>query len=59
MRVSQDEPLVERYVRLPDGTWAQSDFVGLDATLSLVAVPASVPLAEVYLGVEFPEPKRN
>ena len=56
--VSQDEPLVERYARLPDGTWALSDFVGLDATLSLVAVPASVPLAEVYLGVEFPEPKR-
>lgn len=57
--VSQDEPLIERYVRLPDGTWAQSDFVGLEATLSLVAVPASVPLAEVYSGVEFPDPRRT
>ncbi len=56
--VSQDEPLIERYVRSPDGSWAQSDFVGLEATLSLAAVPANVPLAEVYLGVEFPEPKR-
>lgn len=54
--VSQDEPLVERYARLADGTWAQSDFVGLEATLSLVAVPASVPLADIYLGVEFPAP---
>ncbi len=52
--VAQDEPLVERFVRQPDGVWGQADFVGLDATLVLATVPASVPLADVYRGVEFP-----
>ena len=56
--VSQNEPLVERFTRLPDGTWTQTEFVGLEATMALATVPVSVPLAEVYLDVEFPEPKR-
>lgn len=54
--VSQDEPLVERFVRVASGRWEQEEFVGLDATLALATVPAEVPLAEVYRGVEFPEP---
>lgn len=54
--VSQTEPLVERFVRAASGRWEQEDFVGLDATLSLVAVPVEVPMAEVYRGVEFPAP---
>lgn len=52
--VAQDEPLAERFVRSPDGGWSQEDFVGLDAALVLATVPASVPLADVYRGVEFP-----
>ncbi len=52
--VSQNEPLIERFMRLPDGTWAQTEFVGLDAVMALNTVPASVPLADIYLGVEFP-----
>ena len=52
--VAQDEPLVERFTRPADGTWAQTDFVGLDATIALITVPASVPLAHVYFGVVFP-----
>ena len=52
--VSQDEPLVERYTRSSDGTWAQSDFVGLDATMVLATVDIQIPMAEVYRGVEFP-----
>lgn len=54
--VYQDEPLVERFVRAANGRWEQEEFVGLDATLALATVPAEVPLAEVYRGVEFPEP---
>jgi Uma2 family endonuclease len=54
--VAQDEPLVERFVRQPDGTWGHTDFVGLDATLSLATVPASVPLAEVYRDVPVTRP---
>lgn len=52
--VSQDEPLAERFTRQPDGTWARAEFVGLDAALALASVPAEVPTAEVYRGVEFP-----
>jgi len=34
-----------------------TDFAGMDATLELTSVPATVALAEIYRGVEFPEPK--
>jgi len=57
--VSQDEPLIERFARRPDGTWSQSEFVGLDAAMALDSVPASVPLADIYLGVEFPVRPRS
>jgi Uma2 family endonuclease len=52
--VAQDEPLVERYVRLPDGQWGRAEFAGLDATLALATVAASVPMADVYRRVAFP-----
>ncbi len=52
--VSQDEPLIERYTRQSDGTWAQTDFVGLDVQMKLATVEVSVPMADVYRGVEFP-----
>jgi len=54
--VAQDEPLVERFTRLSDGSWAQSEFFGLDATMTLTTVAVSVPLSEIYRGVEFPTP---
>lgn len=53
---ADNEPVIERFVRTAGGRWEQEDFVGLDATLSLEAVPAEVPMAEVYRGVEFPAP---
>ena len=52
--VSQDEPLIERFVRQTDGEWAQADFVGLDTSMTLATVPLRVPLTEVYRGVVFP-----
>lgn len=52
--VAQDEPWCERYVRQPDGAWAQVPFVGLDAALELKSVPVAVPLRDVYAGVTFP-----
>jgi len=57
--VSQDEPLVERYTRSPDGTWAQTDFVGLDVDMVLATVQVSVPMADVYRGVEFPSQQQT
>jgi len=53
--VSQDEPLVERFTRQADETWGQTDFVGIEADLVLATVPVSVPMADVFRGVEFPE----
>jgi len=53
--VSQGEPLIESYVRRDDGTWTLKDFVGLDATLELQTVAASVSMAAIYADVEFPQ----
>lgn len=55
--VAQDEPLVERFVRGPAGTWVLHTAVGLDSQLVLDAVPVRVPLADIYAGVTFPEPR--
>jgi Uma2 family endonuclease len=54
--VSQDVVLVERYVRQPDGTWALADFADPGGEFALATAPARVPLADVYRGVEFPNP---
>ena len=51
--VSQDRPLVERFVRQADGSWLLTEFAGLETRLSLASVPAEVPLAEIYRGVDF------
>jgi Uma2 family endonuclease len=49
--VAQDAAWCERYVRQPDGAWAQVQFVGLDAVLEFKSVPVAVPLADIYAGV--------
>jgi len=53
--VAQDRPLVERYVRQADGSWVLTIFEGLLATFAFASIPARIPLAEIYNGVEFPE----
>ena len=53
--VAQDEPLVERYVRQPDGSWNRTVFEGLGIDLELATVPVRVPMAAVYADVTFPE----
>jgi Uma2 family endonuclease len=53
--VAQDRPLVERYVRQADGSWVLTIFEGLSATFAFASIPARIPLAEIYNGVEFPE----
>lgn len=55
--VAQDQPLVERYVRQPDGSWLFREFRGLSQSLEFTSVPARVPLAEIYRGVTFPGPE--
>ena len=54
--VAQDEALIDRYVRQADGAWALVSFVGPEATLAFHCVPVTIPLTDVYAGVDFPEP---
>lgn len=53
--ISQDQPLVESFVRQPDETWLLTAFDDLAQSFAFGAIPASVPLAEIYRGVKFPE----
>lgn len=54
--ITQDEAVVERYMRGSEGTWILTTVTGLDGALTLASVPVTVPLAEIYEGVAFPEP---
>ncbi len=52
--VEQDEPVIDRFVRQPDGGWLETTVEGLDAEFAFATVAARVPLADVYAGVTFP-----
>ena len=56
--VSQDKPLIERYVRQPDNDWLLTEFSGLDRVFEFASVPAKVPLSEIYRDVTFNEESR-
>jgi Uma2 family endonuclease len=51
--VSQDRPLLERYVRQNDD-WLLTEFVGLSKVFEYGTIPVRIPLKEIYDGVEFP-----
>ncbi len=53
--IAQDEPLVERHVRQPNGDWLMTEFRGLERTLALASVPVKISLADIYRGVKFSE----
>lgn len=52
--VAQDEPAIDRFVRQPNGDWAQSSVEGLESEFAFAAVPVKIPLADIYAGVSFP-----
>jgi Uma2 family endonuclease len=52
--VAQDEPVIERFVRQPDESWAKTFVEGLDREFAFATVSVRVPLADVYAGVTFP-----
>lgn len=54
MLVSQDTARVELYFRQEGGTWLLTPVAGLEAAAQLKSVGVSLPLAEIYAGVEFP-----
>ncbi len=53
--VAQDRPLMERYVRQPDGDWKLTAFSGMEQTFAFASIPVKIPLAEIYRDVKFPE----
>ena len=53
LMVAQDRCHVERYRRSDDGTWPMTERTGLDATLDLPSIGATLSLADVYEKVEF------
>jgi Uma2 family endonuclease len=52
--VAQDEPLCERCVRQPDGTWNVKYYKGLEEILVFTSINARISLADIYNGVAFP-----
>ncbi|HPM83342.1 MAG TPA: Uma2 family endonuclease [Candidatus Anammoximicrobium sp.] len=46
--IAQDRPLVERYVRQPDGGWTLREVTQLDQTVELDGIPIQLPMAEIY-----------
>lgn len=62
--VSQDRPQIEHYRRNEDGDWLLRDTFGLDAGVKIASIECTLPLAEVYDGVDLdrsipasPEPR--
>lgn len=52
--VSQHRPLVEHYVRQPDGSWSYSSATSLGEAVNLVSIGCRLPLSEVYDRIIFP-----
>jgi hypothetical protein len=55
MLIAQDQTLVERYVRQPDGDWLLTEFNNMTQTFAFATISARVGIAEIYRGIEFPE----
>jgi len=51
--VSQDQPLIQVFTRQPDETWLLTTFDDMTGNFSLLTLPVSVPMVDVYRDVEF------
>lgn len=54
--VSQDRPKVDHYHRTEPQCWVLRTLQGLDATLRLDAIGCTIPMAEIYEGIDFAPP---
>lgn len=52
--ISQDRPLVEHYVRQLERQWMLTESESLEDKLALPSISCELPLAEIYLKVQFP-----
>jgi Uma2 family endonuclease len=57
--VSQHRPLVEHYVRQPDGSWSYSTAGSLDEAVALISIDCRLPLSEIYDRIVFPAGGRH
>jgi Uma2 family endonuclease len=55
--ISQDQPLVETFLRQADGTWVLAAARGLEGSMTLRSLQIVVPLAEIYMGITFTDLK--
>jgi Uma2 family endonuclease len=53
--VSQEQKLIERFVRQPDDDWLLTTFDDPNGEFALVTVPVRIAMADVFRGVEFLE----
>ena len=53
--IEQESPAVEVYRRQPDGNWILSDATELTESIAIEPIGISIPLAEFYRIVSFPE----
>jgi Uma2 family endonuclease len=56
--VAQNEVRVEQYARQPEGQWLLSEYLTLDAIVSLPSISCRLKLSDVYERITF-EPKRR
>ncbi len=51
--ISQEEPVVERFKRQPDGDWLLTVYKGLDSILSLDSIKTNMPLKDIYRQIDW------
>src|SRR5258706_1894997 len=55
--ISQVAPIVETFVRQPDGSWLiGAAYTGLDAIASIRSIEVELKLSDIYANVTFPPP---
>ena len=52
--ISQDKPRVEVFRKMPDERWVLTTFEGLNAVVAVESLAISIPMSDLYNGVEFP-----
>jgi Uma2 family endonuclease len=53
--VSQNQPQVELFSRKADKSWFNQRVTGLDATILIPSIGCTLKLADIYMGIVFPE----
>jgi Uma2 family endonuclease len=51
--VSQHEPLVETFLRQPEGAWLPNPIAGMQSSVLLRALKITIPMTEIYEGIDF------